>query len=194
MNVEGAIISGTGCISNPTTYHNDIRSIAMTSRIVPEPTNAEIRTEWLKHQDQIDAIDVSGNITVSSKEHAVVGVLLDRLEVSESKLEGLTAANADLVKTATDEAFEASKPRMCKSAGSERIPDYLKEGETVLECVVRNRKDAATSLKYAGKYLKRAESAEDIIERISAHITQCENVGLPAHKEIIKYIIEGGKP
>ena len=46
MNVEGAIISGTGCISNPTTYHPIPKENQMTSKIISEPvTNASVVTE-----------------------------------------------------------------------------------------------------------------------------------------------------
>ena len=42
MNVEGAIISGTGCISNPTTYHPIPKENQMTSKIISEPAATDV--------------------------------------------------------------------------------------------------------------------------------------------------------
>ena len=45
--MNSAIISGTGCISNPTTYHTIRKENHMSEHILPDMTTSHIR-EWLR--------------------------------------------------------------------------------------------------------------------------------------------------
>ena len=117
MNVEGAINSGTGCISNPTTYHNDIRSIAMTSKIVT-PTTAEIQE---RHEAQ--TVPTWGNESVLldwSRIHQDRGVLLRRLEAATTALlriqkeNGLPEyqRNSDSIQIYCNDGLQQANPRI----------------------------------------------------------------------------------
>lgn len=61
---------------------------------------------------------------------------------------------------------------------SKECTDYLKEDETPVQCIARNRKDMSSALKMAAKHMKRAEKAEQVMTDIESVIADIDPADL----------------